>query len=463
MRIKKTIFNIFQKKLLFSLAIISIIIAYLYLMIEIKKTDEIINGINRNALFFDISLNKKRTPYYLPLWEEIKDRLIIFEKKFIEVNLDEMKTKIYNNGEIIQEIPILAKGNPKNWGGTPSGIYKILNKHNSAYSNSVQVHMPFAIHYYGKYFLHGIPYYSDGTAINSIFSGGCVRYTNENSKKFFNFTEQDMPILVIDKNRDNFEYKEIKEKYFLDISAESFLVADLGSGAVLLEKNSNNIMSIASITKLMTAIVVSENITLNRTILVNQEMLNCCNTYGETPEIKSGYSYQLIDILYPLLIKSSNQSAEILSYFLGKDETIKLMNEKALSLNMTKTQFHDMSGLSEKNISTATDLFYLARYLNNNFEPILSISKSERVNQVQFLKFDLNKIQNKNIFIHDPAFKGGKTGFTNASANTALFIFSFKNRDIVINLLKSKHLKKDTQLLYEWILENYFKEIITEN
>lgn len=431
-------------------------------MNEIKRTEKMINSINKNALFFDLSLLSKKTPYSIPLWEETRKKLIIFERKFIEVNLEEMKTRIYDNGEIVDEIPILAKGNPLNWGGTPSGVYKVLNKYNSAYSNPVEAYMPFAIQFYGKYFLHGIPYYKDGTPIISRFSGGCVRYTNKNAEKIFNFSEKGMPILIIDKNKNDFNYQEIDEKEVPGVSAESFFIADLDSGTVLLEKNSNEIMPIASITKLMTAIVVSENIGLNRNILINDEMINSYGEYGKTPEIKLGHRYQLIDLLYPLLTRSSNQAAEILSYFMGKEKTIELMNEKALSLNMIKTKFDDTCGISDKNVSSASDLFYLARYLHNNFEPILLVSKSEKVSQVEIQKFNLNKIENRNIFVYDSTFKGGKTGFTNASANTALFIFTFskgkEKRNIVINLLKSKGLKRDTQLLYNWLKNNYFKE-----
>jgi hypothetical protein len=455
--------NIIIKSKYLLVAIISIVFVFVYLRNEIEKTSNSIIEMG-NILNFQEKLINLNAPFELPLWEEIKHKIIAYNYSFVEVNIEEMKTRIYENGIIKDEFLIQAVGNPSNWGGSPAGIYKMIDKYRSAYSNSVEVYMPFAVHYYGKYFLHGIPYYPGGTRINSRFSGGCVRYSDKNAEKIFNFLNNESIILIVDKNRDNFQYPEINNKDLPEVSAEAFLVADLNSGTVLLEENSHQKMPIASITKLMTAIVVSENVGINKSILVTEEALGYRNSYGNTPEIEDGKRYQLIDLLYLMLTKSSNQSAEILSNFLGKEETIKLMNEKARAINMSNTFFDDTSGFSSDNISTARDLFYLARYLYNGFKPILSITKNEKVSQLQSLRFDLDNLENRNVFVYDSNFMGGKTGFTNASGNTALFIFSFfyqeRERIIVINLLNSKGLKKDTQSIYAWLLKNYFS---TEN
>ncbi len=443
------------------IAIISISLVFVFLTKEIKETKSFINKSTNIYFLHDLSFYQKETPFLILLWDEIKQKMISYGNNFIEVDLDKKKTRIYENGEIKDEFPIQAIGNPLNWGGTPVGIYNVLEKHSSAFSNSVEAHMPYAVQFYGKYFLHGQPYYRGGIPITSFYSGGCVRYSNANAKKIFDFVNNDVSILVTDKKRDNYEYPETNPDSYPEVSAESFIVADLDSGTVLLERNLNKKMSIASITKLMTAIVVSENIGLNRSIFVTEKMINYYNDYGETPEIKTGIRYQLIELLYPLLVRSSNQSSEILASFLGKEKTVSMMNKKARNINMRNTSFNDTSGLSDKNISTSKDLFYLGRYLLNNFSPILSITKSEIVPKIEYLRFNLNELENRNIFIHDPDFVGGKTGFTNTSKNTALFIFELedvngKKRNIIITLLKSEGLKKDTQSIYAWLSKNYF-------
>ncbi len=456
---KKTII----KKIYFLTAIIFIGSTFVFLMKETNETKNFIEKSSRVYFLQNYFSYQRKTPFLIPLWEDLKQKMIAYGNDLVEVNLEENKTRMYENGELKSEVNIQAKGNPLNWGGTPVGVYNVLGKYGSAFSNSVEAHMPFAIQFYGKYFLHGQPYYTDGTRITSFYSGGCIRYSNQEAKKIFDFLNDETSILVIDKKRDNYSYPEINPDSYPEVSAESFLVADLDSGMVLLEKNSNERMPIASITKLMTAIVVSENIGLNRNILVSQEMLDYYNDYGETPEIKQGARYQLIELLYPLLVRSSNQSSKILSNFLGKEKTIKMMNDKAKSMRMTKTSFNDTSGLSNKNISTANDLFYLGRYLFNNFKPILSITKSELVPQLQHLRFNLSELENRNIFVYDSNFVGGKTGFTNDSKNTALFIFNLKDkekeqRNIIITLLRSEGLKRDTQSIYAWLLENYFEK-----
>ncbi len=400
---------------------------------------------------------QKIFPFKMRLWEEKREQMILLEKTFLEIDLTEMKSRLYQDGKKVRELPILARGNISNWGGSPVGLYTVLNKYMAAYSNSTEVYMPFAIHYYGKYFLHGVPYYPSGETIYSRFSGGCLRYLDEDAKKIFDFVEEEMPILVIDNYRDDFEYPEKKELEPVKLSAESFLVADIQSGDVLIEKNSWKRIPIASITKLMTAIVVSENIGLNRGVIIKNEMLD---VYGSNPGIEEGEVYQMIELLYPLLTRSSNQSAEALTGFLGREKTINLMNEKARSLMMNQTSFADPSGLDSRNISSPQDLFYLARYIHNNFPAIFSITKGKILPQVETMRFDLDELGNRNIFIYDSTFVGGKTGFTNASGQTALFVFNFKNgtekRDIAIILLRSKNVKNDTQAIYKWLLENYF-------
>ncbi len=463
MKLKEILVNkkLFLNKFLLIAALFLICLSFVFLINEIKKAENYIGFLNRIYSLNDFYSYQKETPYLIPLWEDLKKKMIINEYDFVEIDMEERKTRIYKNGNLEDEFLIQAIGNPLNWGGTPVGVYDVLGKYGSAFSNSVEAHMPYAIQFYGKYFIHGEPYYSGGQRIISTYSGGCIRYSNENARKIFDFIKDDTLIFIVDKKRDDFDYNKINPPALPDVSAESFFVADMDSGTVLLEKNSNKKMPIASITKLMNAVVVSENIGLNRSILVTDEMLEYYNNYGETPEIKTGVRYQLIELLYPLLSRSSNQSAEILSRFLGKEKTIEMMNDKAKSIKMRKTSFADTSGLSSDNISTANDLFYLGRYLFNNFKPILSITKSKRAPKIQYLRFNLNELENRNIFIYDPEFMGGKTGFTNYSKNTALFIFKIPyseniNRNIVIILLKSEGLKKDTQAIYSWLLKTYF-------
>jgi len=403
-------------------------------------------------------LNKNTRLAYLPGYREAEQGLIERNIDFLEVDFPEMAVKVYKNGTLWEEAPILTRGNPDHWGGTPAGLYKVRLMVRNGFSVSSEVYIPWTIHFYGKYYLHGEPYYTDGSPLVSEFSGGCVRLADNDAEKIYKLVDLEMPVLVIDRNRSEWDYPAIRAEEPL-VSAKSFLVADLDSDFVFLEKNFKEKRQIASLTKLMTAVVAAENINLKESITIKQEMLN---GYGETKILKEGERIGVVELFYPLLIESSNDAAIALSYFLGPTRYVSLMNEKAKSILMEDTVFTDVSGYDPGNESTAQDIFYLVKYILNNRPPIWQITKGEKVRSFGDVKFDISEFWNKNIFINDPAFLGGKTGFIKTSNYTGAFLFRFQTisgeeRKIVIILLGSDDLRADTQKIYAWLEQNYFK------
>ena len=411
--------------------------------------------------FPNIEFPEKDDQAFLKLFEDIGEEFISDNIDFLKVNLAEMKASLYKEGLLVKEVPIVTKGNVDNWGGSASGLYKVLSGNKSSFSIGSGVYMPYALHYYGKYYIHGIPYYPGGVKLDSLFSGGCLRLKDEDAEDIYGLTELDMPVLVIDKERDDYEYMKREITELPELSAKSYLIADLDSGYVFAEKDSSQLLPIASLTKLMTALVIVENVNLKRSILVEEKMLN---GYGSTKELEARKIFGVVELLYPLLIESSNDAAEIFSYFLGREKTIRLMNEKAKFILMNQTRFADPSGFDPGNISTAKDLFYLARYILNNRPPILEITKGNKVRSFGDISFDIEKFWNKNVFINDPTFVGGKTGFIQESKCTAIFIFRISNqksieRNVVIITLGARNSKIDTQKAYMWLLDNYFRGI----
>jgi len=408
---------------------------------------------------FDLSfLEKNKRPSFLNFFEDVKEEFISNKTDFLEANLAEMKIRIYKEGFLEKEFPILTKGDLKTWGGSPVGLYKIMSGGISTFSITSQVYMPYALRYYGKYYFHGEPYYPWGEELISQFSGGCLRLKNEDAKEIYELTEIDMPVLVIDKERDDYEYLKEEIYDFPEIFSQSYLIADLDSGYIFAEKNYQKQLPIASLTKLMTATVISENVDFEKSILTKDYMLNA---YGSTEGLETGRRFKAVELFYPLLIESSNDAAEVLSYFLGKDNTLGLMNEKSKAILMSQTEFVDPSGYDSGNVSTAKDLFYLIRYIFNNRLPILKITKGERVASSEGVVFDIKDLWNKNVFIADSTLIGGKTGFIEESKNTAVFIFRFltlenQERNIVFILLKSANTKTDTQRMYRWLQRSYF-------
>jgi len=412
---------------------------------------------NLDSAFGNNLKNHKKEISYLKVISDVRKDFISKTKNFLEINLSKMKVKLYQNGKPIKEVQILTKGDPQEWGGSAVGIYKILSGNKLSYSIVSKVYMPYALHYYGKYWLHGEPYYSGGRKLISSVSGGCIRLKDENAKDIYELSELGMPVLAISKEKDYYQFTNKDLSEFPEISAKSYLVADLDSGFVFAEKNSQEKLPIASLTKLMTAIVVAENVDLRKSVLVKPEMLEA---YGSTKGLEVGKSFRVVELFYPLLISSSNDAAEVLSGFLGETKTIEMMNEKAKAILMKYTEFTDPHGFDPKNVSTAQDLFQLARYITEVRPLFWEITKGKEVSSFGKIRFDIKELQNKNIFINDPNFVGGKTGYTAPAGNTALFVFKFltndkKTRNIVIVLLGSEDNKTDTQKIYKWLQENY--------
>jgi hypothetical protein len=414
------------------------------------------------AYQIDISYISKK-PAYLKIISDSKNNLIVEKESFLEINLPIMKIRIYQEGTLVKEFPILAVGDPQEWGGSPLGLYEVISKNRNSFSTTSLVYMPYALRYYGKYYIHGEPYYLGGKKFVSSNTGGCIRIEDKYAKEIYALTKLDMPVLVIGKEKDYYHCVNKKLSEFPKISAGAYLVSDLDSGFIFAEKNSVEQLPIASLTKLMTAVIVAENIGLKNSILVKKEMLE---PYGSTPVLNCGKRFGVVELFYPLLIESSNDAAEVLSRFLGRTKTIKMMNEKAEAILMEKTKFVDPHGLNLKNVSTAQDLFQLGRYVLNSRPLLLNITKSEEVRDFRKISFDVKKLFNKNIFINDSNFVGGKGGYLHESRYSAIFIFRFPTsdeeiRNVAIILLKSEDKEQDTRDIYAWLLENCFLELLS--
>ena len=150
---------------------------------------------NKPEPCFDLSdLEENKGPSFLNLFEEIKEKFISAQVDFLEANLAEMKIRIYREGSLLEEVPILTKGDSQSWGGTAVGLYEVISGGRASFSVSAEAYMPYALHFYGKYYLHGEPYYPWGEKIVSRFSGGCLRLKNKDAKTVFELTEIGMPV-----------------------------------------------------------------------------------------------------------------------------------------------------------------------------------------------------------------------------------------------------------------------------
>jgi D-alanyl-D-alanine endopeptidase (penicillin-binding protein 7) len=138
------------------------------------------------------------------------------------------------------------------------------------------------------------------------------------------------------------------------------LVEDVNTSEVLLAKNVDKVTPIASITKLMTAIVVLDaKLPLNEPLAISDEDRD--GVMGTTSRLNVGWSLSRADMLHLALMSSENRAAAALSRYYpgGRPAFIAAMNAKAADLGMSNTHFVNPNGLTNENVSTATDLVKL--------------------------------------------------------------------------------------------------------
>ena len=211
------------------------------------------------------------------------------------------------------------------------------------------------------------------------------------------------------------------------VLAKSTIVMDMDSGRVLYESKSDKKSLIASITKVMTCIIVLEKGNLDGIVTVGDEVLSM---YGTNIYLEVGEEISVRDLLYGLMLRSGNESAVVLSKYISgsEKEFVKLMNSYANKLGMVNTTFSNAHGLDDdtKNYSTAYDMSLLMRYafLNEEFMKIIGESKYKCKSSVKSYLW-----YNRVSILDDYKYSlGGKNGYTPAAGKT---LISYAKKDDV--------------------------------
>jgi D-alanyl-D-alanine carboxypeptidase len=236
------------------------------------------------------------------------------------------------------------------------------------------------------------------------------------------------------------------------VSAEAYLVGDLDTGEVILTKNQDERFPIASVSKLMTAFTATELMNPDDVAKVSKKALS---TYGENGNLKLGEKIKITDLVYPLLLESSNDAAEVIAEFFGRDTFIKKMNQTAAKLDLSKTVFKDPSGLSSLNQSTVSNLFKLTGYINQKNPDLFQITTKRSYSNKK------HNWSNTNQFLHEEGYLGGKSGYTDPALQTVISLFSIPlsetgTRHIAIALLQSKDRYKDVENILKYLNKNIY-------
>ncbi|MDD5050249.1 MAG: serine hydrolase [Candidatus Pacebacteria bacterium] len=248
----------------------------------------------------------------------------------------------------------------------------------------------------------------------------------------------------------------------------SILLDAQGKQTILAEKNKNMPVPIASITKLMTAVIASEELPADRNITVPASALA---GKGSAGEIKAGETFSLNDLLSILLLPSDNDTAELLAQTVGEEKFINLMNKKAQEIGMTHTKYVNAMGLDngtaiDSNQSTAEDLSKLAIYIIKNHPKILAITgtKEKTVSDTAGIQHTLKSTNHMFDIKMAVDVLGGKTGETPlAKKNLVLITNGFSPQSsspddrMISVVLHSDDNFFDMQKLIFWIVSNWKK------
>jgi D-alanyl-D-alanine carboxypeptidase (penicillin-binding protein 5/6) len=233
--------------------------------------------------------------------------------------------------------------------------------------------------------------------------------------------------------------------------AASVMVIDARSGEIFYEKNADAPRAAASTQKLLTALIVAERGFLDRSVLVE-----AVDTLAEPVKlnIKPGDTYQRIDLLRALLVKSPNDVARCLARdSAGSVEAFaELMNEKARQLGATHSHFLNPNGLPiPDQYSTARDLSIIARaaYANSTIRSIVCLPQLV----FRYANGRTRQLENTNkVLKRLPYCNGMKTGYTEAAGHCLIASGARPGRDIIVVVLGDSKagVWQDASALLSW-------------
>ncbi|GAA0296837.1 D-alanyl-D-alanine carboxypeptidase [Gracilibacillus halotolerans] len=245
----------------------------------------------------------------------------------------------------------------------------------------------------------------------------------------------------------------------VSVSAQSAILMDQTTGRVLYEKNADNPELIASITKIMTAIIAIESGKLAEKVKISQ---NAIYTEGSSIYLQEGDQYTLEELVYGLMLRSGNDAAVAISEHVGESEEgfVYLMNEKARWLGMANTHFDNPHGLdSETHYSSAYDMALLMRYASQNeiFQEISS-TKNYKPEGKHYSWTNKNKLLTQ-LYEHCT---GGKTGFTKAAGRTLVTTAEKSGQTLIAVTIDAPSDWNDHISMFEYGFDHYPLQKIQE-
>lgn len=223
----------------------------------------------------------------------------------------------------------------------------------------------------------------------------------------------------------------------LDLKSSVALVIDADTQQVLLSKNDSAVLPIASITKLMTGLIISEaKLPMDEAITITQDDVD--TEKGSSSRLRVGATLTRGELMHLSLMSSENRAAHALgrTYPGGMSAFVEAMNARAKLLGMTDTNYVEPTGLSSKNQSSAKDLARLVTFASN--DPMLSELSTSPSTQVAVGNRTLH-FGNTNRLVSHPAWQIGlqKTGYISEAGQCLVMQAKVAGRKLVMVFLDS--------------------------
>lgn len=249
-----------------------------------------------------------------------------------------------------------------------------------------------------------------------------------------------------------------------DVSAASAVLIEQNSGRILYEKDAFTKRRIASITKIMTAILAIESGKLDQYVKVSEQAVRA---EGSSVYLKPGEKIKLEDLVYGLMLRSGNDTAVAIAEYVGGsvDGFAFLMNQKAKEIGMLNTHFANPHGLDdhENHYSTAYDMAILTRYAMHN--KIYQKISGTKVHRAPNPTESWDRVwKNKNRLLTKYKYTtGGKTGYTKRAKRTLVTTAAKGDMNLIAVTLNDPNDWDDHISMYEYGFKDYdMAEVLTK-
>ena len=292
---------------------------------------------------------------------------------------------------------------------------------------------------------------------------------------FSNYTLADNVV-----NSENTSIENIKEEkdIFEELEAPNLLLAEINTGKIIYEREADKRIYPASITKLLTAIIVVENCELDETVIVSENAVMSVPSGYVNANLQVGEEITVEDLLYAMLIPSANDAANALAEHVGGsiESFATMMNTKAKELGCTGSNFTNPSGLhQEEHYTICRDLYLISKEAISKeyIKKIIETTKYTLPNTNKYIGADRRftttnymKLKSLSKYYCDYCI-GGKTGYTGEAKNC---VVEFAQKDgielVAIVMGEGAKVKGqkflDAKEMFEYVFENYESEQIAK-